>query len=233
PIVKEHTIPFSDFVVERFCQECLDEKKKTEEEYEIKKTAWEAAAPQREINRKLHNSMLSPRFIDKKLDNYKTDNDGQRKAVKAARWMIEHFEFTMGLILLGSPGTGKNHIASGIIHETIANEKTALMTTAMKIVRTIKDSWKDNSVSEEEIIERFVEPDLLVIDEIGIQFGSDTEKLYISEIINDRYEARKPSIIIGNMTLEEVESQVGERVIDRFREGGKVVIFDWTSYRKK
>lgn len=215
------------------CQECLDVIKKGDTKHIENQIDIHEGSEQRRIDRELNNSMLSPRFIGKTLDNYKTANDGQKKALRDARWMIEHFDFTMGLILLGKPGTGKNHIASGIIHEVIGKNKTALMTTAMKIVRAIKDSWRNNDVNEEEIINSYTKPHLLVIDEIGVQFGSDTEKLYISEIINDRYEAMRPTIIIGNMTLEEVNLQVGERVIDRFREGGKVVIFDWLSYRKE
>jgi DNA replication protein DnaC len=110
---------------------------------------------------------------------------------------------------------------------------TALITTAMKVIRSIKDSWRDHVSKEGEIIELYTKPGLLVIDEIGVQFGSDTEKLYISEIINDRYEAMRPTLLLGNIKLSELTEQLGDRPIDRFREGGKIVQFDWDSYRKK
>ena len=137
------------------------------------------------------------------------------------------------MIFIGSPGTGKNHLACGIIQEIVKTDKTAILTTTMKMIRKIKDSWTDRDMKEGEVIELYTKPDLLVIDEIGVQFGSDTEKLYISEIINDRYEAMKPTILLGNVSREELIEQMGDRVIDRFRENGKLVIFDWQSHRAK
>lgn len=212
------------------CQVCIDEDKENEKE------SSEETPTQREqrcINHKLHNAMISPRFLTKTLDNYKAGTDLQKKALQAAMWFIKHFEFSTGLIFIGSPGTGKNHLACGIIQEIIKTDKTAILTTTMKMIRAIKDSWTDRDIKEGEVIALYTQPDLLVIDEIGVQFGSDTEKLYISEIINDRYEAMKPTILLGNISRDELIDQMGDRVIDRFRENGKLIIFNWESYRGK
>ena len=44
----------------------------------------------------------------------------------------------------------------------------------------------------------FIRPDLLILDEVGVQFGSETEKMILFEIINGRYEQLKPTIVISN-----------------------------------
>ena len=177
--------------------------------------------------------MISPRFAEKTLDNYKAETEGQKKALSLAKWFIENHKTVPGMIFIGKTGTGKNHLACGIIHEIVNQGGTALITTAMKVIRSIKDSWRDHVSKEGEIIELYTKPGLLVIDEIGVQFGSDTEKLYISEIINDRYEEMKPTILLGNIQIKELIEQLGDRPIDRFREGGKIVQFDWESHRSK
>jgi DNA replication protein DnaC len=187
---------------------------------------------QTSIDRRLHNSMMAPRFIEKTLENYNATTDGQKKALSLANWFIENHGKVSGMIFIGKTGTGKNHLACGIIHKIIEQGGTALITTAMKIIRTIKDSWRDYETKEGDIIDLYTQPGLLVIDEIGVQFGSDTEKLYISEIINDRYEAMRPTLLLGNIKLDELIDQLGDRPIDRFREGGKIVQFDWESHRK-
>ena len=75
-------------------------------------------------------------------------------------------------------------------------------------------------------------PDLLILDEVGVQFGSDAEKLILFEIINTRYQDMKPTILISNLTLVELGKYIGERVVDRMREGGGAILsFDWDSYR--
>ncbi len=77
-------------------------------------------------------------------------------------------------------------------------------------------------------------PDLLILDEVGVQFGSDTEKLILFDVLNERYERRRPTILMTNLTLEEVADFLGDRIIDRLREdGGEFIPFDWESHRGK
>ena len=42
-----------------------------------------------------------------------------------------------------------------------------------------------------------------------------------------------PTLLIGNLDLAEMSDLLGERIIDRYREGGKVLVFDWESHRGK
>ena len=209
-----------------YCPECAAEENQREEE------ARELKRKKESFDRRLHNAMISPRFAQKTIENYNAETEGQKKALSLAEWFIDNHKTVSGMIFIGKTGTGKNHLACGIIHKIIEQGGTALITTAMKIIRTIKDSWGDSQTKEGEIIELYTHPGLLVIDEIGVQFGSDTEKLYISEIINDRYEAMRPTLLLGNIKIKELIAQLGDRPIDRFREGGKIVQFDWESYRK-
>jgi DNA replication protein DnaC len=77
------------------------------------------------------------------------------------------------------------------------------------------------------------EVDLLILDEVGVQFGSDFEKNLLFEVLNSRYESRRPSVILSNLSQPEVQNYLGERVVDRIREdGGRVMTFDWASHRR-
>ena len=74
----------------------------------------------------------------------------------------------------------------------------------------------------------------MIIDEVGVQFGSEAEKLIMFEIINTRYERMKPTILISNQTKEELAAFIGERVLDRMSDGGGCTLsFTWDSYRSK
>ena len=76
------------------------------------------------------------------------------------------------------------------------------------------------------------ETDLLILDEVGVQFGSDTEKLILFDVLNERYEKRRPTLVLSNLSLPDVEQYLGERIFDRLREdGGEAVVFDWESHR--
>ena len=72
-----------------------------------------------------------------------------------------------------------------------------------------------------------------MLDEIGIQFGSDTERMYLFEVVNRRYENALPTVLISNLDRDKFRDEVGERVIDRLREdGGRMIAFSGESFRK-
>lgn len=227
---REMPIPFTNTIVYS-CAQCCEEEEATE-----KKMREEANVIRNQsiIDNRLNNALIMPRFQDKTLDNFDAKGPSQTKALKTAMWFLENMDTCTGLIFIGKPGTGKNHLATGIVKRAILEyKKTALITEAIKIVRSIKESWGNQYEKESDVMKSYLLPDILVIDEIGVQFGTETESMYLTELINDRYNNNKPTIIMGNLKVNELTDQIGDRPVDRFREGGKVVLFDWGSYRAK
>ena len=213
-----------------WCLECTKEHEAKEQQ---ERFLQQKKQQQETLNRNITNAMIAERFKSKTFENYIDDGVRQKFVLAKCKGFLNHMDQSVGLIFIGNKGTGKNHLASAIVKEAIAkHQKTALFTTAIKVIRRIKKTWSTHE-DEEKIIQSFVTPDLLVIDEIGVQFGSATETLYLTEIINDRYNWMKPTILIGNVTMDEMEKIVGDRAIDRFRESGQVLIFDWNSFRGK
>jgi DNA replication protein DnaC len=106
--------------------------------------------------------------------------------------------------------------------------------TVLGAVRHIKDTYRKDSIrSESEAIDDLVAPGLLILDEVGVQVGSEHEKMLVFEIINERYQACRSTILISNLNREELTAYLGDRIMDRFNEAGAVVAFDWASYRGK
>lgn len=198
------------------------------------------AARKRNIERLLDGLNIPARFENCTLQNYEPVNDDAKRALKvcqayAGRWP-ERLQKGGGLVMCGKPGTGKNHLALAIARHAITeHQSSAVFTTALKIAREYKSTWsKGSSRTEDEVIRYFTKPDLLIIDEVGVQFGSDAEKLIMFEIINTRYERMKPTILISNQTREELAAFIGERVLDRMSDGGGCTLsFTWDSYRSK
>lgn len=198
------------------------------------------AARKRNIDLLLDGLNIPARFESCTLQNYEPVNDDAKRALKvcqayASRWP-ERLQKGGGLVMCGKPGTGKNHLALAIARHAITeHQSSAVFTTALKIAREYKSTWsKGSSRTEDDVIRYFTKPDLLIIDEVGVQFGSDAEKLIMFEIINTRYERMKPTILISNQTREELAAFIGERVLDRMSDGGGCTLsFTWDSYRSK
>ena len=181
---------------------------------------------------------IPERFQDRTLVSYIPETDAQQKALNFATRYAAEFDKVMqtgrGALFLGRPGTGKTHLACGIALEVMQRwNASALFTTTLRALRRIKDTWTHGSEkTESEAIEELVFPDLLVLDEVGVQFGSDTEKTLLFDVLNERYEKRRPTLMLSNLPVPEVQSYLGERIVDRLREdGSQVLVFNWASHR--
>ena len=187
---------------------------------------------------KIGRAGIPERFRDRDLASYIAKTDGQQRALKFAQSYAEGFDKVaksgQSALFIGKPGTGKTHLAIGIaLHVMREHKRNALFLTVMRAIRGIKETWRKGSeTSEAEAIEDLVFPDLLILDEVGVQFGSEAEKLLLFDVLNERYERRRPTLMLSNLTAPEVASYLGERVMDRLREdGGQAVVFDWSSHR--
>lgn len=185
----------------------------------------------------LARSGIPPRFAGRTFESYRAADDRQLRVLNVCRAYAAKFADRLaqggGLVMCGMPGTGKTHLACSIAHEIAKSGRTSLFVSAVSAVRRVKQTYsRDSRETEAEAITRFTVPDLLILDEVGVQFGSDTEKMILFEIINTRYEQMRPTVLISNLTRDELSAFVGERVMDRMSEGGGVVLaFDWASAR--
>ena len=109
---------------------------------------------------------------------------------------------------------------------------TAIIKTASDMTSQVKDAYKSDDTTTQQVVKEFSFFDLLIIDEVGIQTSSEAEKRIFFDIINKRYENMLPTILISNLELQELTAFVGERVMDRMKENGGVIFaFDWDSHR--
>lgn len=202
----------------------------------------EKAAAQKRLNALIANSMLQKRFLSKTFDNFISfgkEREKQARVLAIAKDFADNFAYQCRtgpwLLFMGNVGSGKSHLCAAIINQVIRAGHTALFTKMPRLLREVKDTFsRDSEVSQSEIITRLGEIELLVIDEVGIQFGTDTERMILYEILDLRYESMVPVILTTDITeLKTLEKLLGERIIDRLFEGeSKIITFDWESYRR-
>ena len=179
---------------------------------------------------------IPKRFIKKTLDNYQATKKEQQTILRICRRFSDNFdeakENGTSLVFCGRPGTGKTHLAYAIIERLRDKYVTAIIKTASDMTSQVKDAYKSDDTTTQQVVKEFSFFDLLIIDEVGIQTSSEAEKRIFFDIINKRYENMLPTILISNLELQELTAFVGERVMDRMKENGGVIFaFDWDSHR--
>lgn len=218
------------------CPDCIanaeakDQADRQRRDKEAEQVAWQ---------RRLCRAGIPDRFMSKSLKSYVAETEGQRRALAFAEGYADNFDDALATgrsaVFIGKPGTGKTHLAIGIGLRIMHRDgRSVLFSTVMRTIRRVRSTWDRNSEeSETEAIAAFTKPDILILDEVGVQYGSEAEKLLIFDILNERYENCRPTLLLSNLDLIDVRAYLGERVYDRLREdGGEVVVFDWESYRR-
>ena len=82
------------------------------------------------------------------------------------------------------------------------------------------------------MIGRYRSSELLIVDEIGVQFGTEAERAQLFDVIDGRYREERPSLIVSNLSPKGLQECLGGRPYDRLIQNGSAcVVFNWESYR--
>lgn len=214
------------------CPACEDQRLASERQAEAKA---KADAQQRRIEAMIEESAIPARFIGRTFENFQAVTPDQENALKVVQAFADNFDKHVkngtGLILSGLPGTGKSHLAGAVLQH-ILPAHAGLYITCMGIIRAIRGTWrKDSEKSESQILSMLCDVPLLVIDEIGVQYGTDGEQTILFDVLDRRYREMMPSILLTNQNRDGFKSCVGDRTFDRLTQSCKWVQFDWASYR--
>lgn len=111
-----------------------------------------------------------------------------------------------GLYLAGNPGTGKTHLAVAVVRALAERELGGIIfTSSMDLLDRLKQSYdSQEGPSEAELIEEYKNAPLLVIDDLGKEYGTVWAMGQLSKIIHARYAEDRPMIITSNFALDDI-----------------------------
>ncbi len=169
-------------------------------------------------------------------------NSTQLRAFNDAFRLADQFPVVdRGLLLMGTVGVGKTHLAVAILRKILEKGVQSLFYEFGALLKEIQDSYNPVSkTSELRVLAPVYEAEVLVLDELGAVKPTDWVRDTMMQIINKRYNERRLTIFTTNYmdsrrtaAEETLEDRIGVRLRSRLYEMCKTVQVEGDDYRRR
>lgn len=147
----------------------------------------------------------------------------------------QFIEKGLGICWLGPPGTGKSHLVQALGYQAI---KAGFTVRYRSIFDVVRDFLHENAFDgQDKVLAKYLLPDLLIIDDMGMKQLPKRSGEYLFEIIMRRYET-KSTMMTSNRPLEDWGKLIGDvpsatAILDRFLHHAEIIKITGRSYRLK
>lgn len=175
------------------------------------------------------------RFKNSTFENFKVTKDN-KKAFLLCKEYCKNIEKNLkesnNLILSGNVGVGKTHLIWSI-YKQLEKKIKVVVTSVPKIIDEIKYSFNNNGKFRDfNTYQLCFKCDLTIIDEVGVQYKSESERTMLYKLFNYRYEYMRPLILASNLPStndqnpkHSIRGILGERIHDRVFTKGSGYVF--------
>ena len=196
--------------------------------------------------RLFNNAHIPARMYSRTLENYEERGGNQASVkMKVMRFRDEYANGAKGgLLLWGAPGRGKTHLACALIrHFTLEYGISARFVDFFQLVEEIKSGF-DEGRSLDDFLSSLMEPEVLVVDELGKRRPSEFELSVLDQLICRRYNTNRPLIATTNFDVSDgpskagglprlVDQGIGDRIYSRLRSMCAFIEVTGEDYRKR
>jgi len=145
---------------------------------------------------------------------------------------------THDVLWLGPPGVGKSHLVQAIGYQAVKSGFTVLYRSVFDVVRDFlhDEAFAGDGVNgQEKMLARYLKPELLILDDMGMKQLPKRSGEYLFEIIMRRHENRS-TMMTSNRPLEDWGKLLGDvptatAILDRFLHHAEVINITGKSYR--
>lgn len=172
-------------------------------------------------------------YIDATFDNFLTNIysrvESKQLATMAKNDAIRYvnnidiaLKVGMGLYIYSdAKGSGKSRLASTICNELIKRDVRNKFASASQILSEIQDSWNDQNQSETKVIKKYIEPNILIIDDLGARGNKKWIDDKFQYLFETRYAHNKITIVTSNYKINSLpfdDNRIADRLsdVDRF-----------------
>lgn len=196
----------------------------------------EAAEQEARRHRQAVDDLKRRGFTDLAMRGWTFANDnGKCPQMKHGHFYVENWptmqEENIGYLLWGGVGTGKSYFAGCIANALMEQEVAVRMTNFALILNDLTASFEGRN----EYIVRLCRAPLLILDDFGMERGTEYGLEQVYNVIDSRYRSRRPLIVTTNLSLQDLQhpqDTAHARIYDRLLEMCAPIRFSGENFRK-
>ena len=149
--------------------------------------------------------------------------------VATAKKYVKNFaKKPQNLLIMGKTGTGKTHISTAIAREVISRGFDVIYDSAHNIITDFEtDKFKSGYGQVKSRSEKYLECDLLIIDDLGTEFTSQFTVACLYNLLNTRQNRGLSTILSTNLSYEELQRKYEDRIFSRIVGAGcRILVFE-------
>ena len=212
------------------CKKCHDKGIVLHESTAHRCSCWS----QKMLNLKIKKANLGVNFNDAKFSNFKlnyypntmpseggaTYRERANTALLAAKGFVNDIntnQVKKGLFFCGPVGSGKTFLALALARELVLNNHDLLFVVVPDFLDALRFTFdkNDNGLTEKDLIDVVWNIPILILDDLGAHNYTEWTVNKIYSLLNYRLNHKLPTIITSNLTLNELESLLGDRTCSR------------------
>lgn len=194
--------------------------------------------------RRFEHSGMPENWTTRGLHAWNAATHAQINALEAARLFCQR-PTASSLFIAGDIGAGKTYLASCIAVDLTRQGVRVLWRNVSDVLREIRSAYDRKDISEQKIVDSFIAPDVLILDDLGKERPTEWAIEQLFSIINARYDRNKPVIVTTNYGGHELarrltptkqangdtDDTTAQAIVDRLRGTSSVIILKGPSQR--
>ncbi len=171
------------------------------------------------------------KFLSRSLENFEGNNKKEKELVA----FCQKYNGRDSVVLIGKCGCGKTHLAVGILRMLIQKDEIsswAIFITAPEILLHLKKCFDTPNMSESDVVDHYSKTGFLILDDLGAEKATEWAITSLYLIIDRRNRENRPTIYTTNLSLVEIEKQLGARIASRLADC-KIASITMPDYRMK
>lgn len=172
------------------------------------------------------------------VEGFDFNYNAATKAIRKRYLQLGEADFiaqSLSVLFVGDSGMGKTHLARALGYRSCQKGIRVLFTTLSKM--TLEMVTAESSGTLKKTLDRYVQPALLIIDEMGYVGLREVESNLVFQILSARYDKRKSTVVTTNRAFGEWNQifhndPIAHAILDRLTERSEVFHLKGKSYRE-